>query len=123
MSKSPDIFQKIEKKLSKVDYASSLPAYHPAKGQRRKTVSTFYSEATKDEWREETDRRAPSLEGEKKKSGDIPEISPEIERPSEKEIDPEINDPGKYIPTPDEEEIPEQTPEPEIDDPDKEEIP
>src|SRR5690554_5895962 len=123
MSKSPEIFQKIEKKLSKVDYASSLPAYHPAKGQRRKTVSTFYSEASKDARRGERDRPMPSHEGEEKKSDDITDISPEIERPSEREIDPEISDPGKYIPTPDEEEIPEQAPEPEIDDPDKEEMP
>lgn len=123
MSKSSDIFQKIEKKLSKVDYASSLPAYHPAKGQRRKTVSTFYSEATKGTPPENTDRSVPSFEGDEKEPGDIPVISPEIERPTEKEIDPGINDPGKYIPTPDEEEIPEQAPEPEIDDPDKEEMP
>ena len=123
MSKSPEIFQKIEKKLSKVDYASSLPAYHPSKGQRRKTVSTFYSEVSQNRRSEQNNPSWPSLEDKEKKSGDIPEISPEIEKPSEREIDPGISDPGKNIPTPDEEEIPERAPEPEIDDPDKEEMP
>ena len=106
-----------------MDYASSLPAYHPAKGQRRKTVSTFYSEVSKNRHAEQDNPSWPSLEDKEKKSGDIPEISPEIEKPSEREIQPGISEPGKYIPTPDEEEIPERAPEPEIDVPDKEKMP
>jgi hypothetical protein len=36
MNKSQAIFQEIENKLVKDDYASSLPTYHPAKGRRKR---------------------------------------------------------------------------------------
>lgn len=45
MNRSQEIFQEIENKLVKDDYASTLPVYHPAKGRRKKTyngqVNTF----------------------------------------------------------------------------------
>jgi len=38
MNNSKAIFQEIETKLAKDDYASSLPIYHPAKGRRKRVI-------------------------------------------------------------------------------------
>lgn len=38
MNNSKAIFQEIENKLVKDDYASSLPIYHPAKGRRKRGI-------------------------------------------------------------------------------------
>lgn len=118
MNKSQAIFQEIENKLVKDDYASSLPTYHPAKGRRKriqKESEKVYATKGKSSTELEGKNSGEALEGK-----GIPDTSPEIEDPDEEEIPgeepyPEYDDPG-------EEEIPGEMPEPEYDDPDEEEF-
>lgn len=117
MIRKQEIFEEIESKLAKDDYASSLPFYHPAKGRRKKGLSDH--EGPGAAFRGKVDgSHIPQAQG----NGDDPEQSPEIEDPDEEEIDPERDFPGRDIDYPQREEIPEPEPNPEIERPDKKEF-
>ncbi len=122
MNKSPSIFQEIERKLAKDHYASSLPAYHPAKGKRTlKEPKEVYQtqqplhnagKAGDGIGSNGNDPNAPFPES-------PPEIDPpgkrEFPQPGEQEIDPGRDFPSPDLPHPEEEEIPVKEPKPEVD--------
>src|SRR5680860_1805160 len=112
MNKSQAIFQEIENKLVKDDYASSLPNYHPAKGRRKRVLKeplkVYQTHSNKN--------------GQHPVKSQEPDTSPEIEDPDEEEIQPDRDYPGPEIDPPEEEELPEEEPYPEYDDPDEEEF-
>jgi hypothetical protein len=124
MNKSPSIFQEIERKLAKDHYAASLPAYHPAKGKRTlKEPKAVYRRQVN--LKSKTMGEAPSAaRGSNGNPPDpFPSSPPEIERPGEtelpkpgeQEIDPGRDFPPPNLPHPDEEEIPGEKPQPELD--------
>ncbi len=130
MNKSQAIFQEIENKLVKDDYASTLPAYHPAKGRRKKVLKDLerpadnFSQIKSGEGIGIVDSeilrsQEPFPTPDKK---DLPDPSPEIEDPNEEEFDPSRDFPRRDIDSPNEEEIPEREQNPEIEDPDEEEF-
>lgn len=129
MNKSPAIFQEIESKLVKDHYASQLPAYHPAKGRRKRTVKepvAVYQNRTNPVDNGATKPKSGTAFtdfGEENPKTPFPDTPPEIEEPgetqipspAEREIDPDRDFPPPTIPSPDEEEIPGAPPQPEID--------
>lgn|SRR5690606_10376603 len=122
MNRSHKIFEEIENKLAKDDYASTLPVYHPAKGRRKRIVrepDTTYSEKGIISNSEEPPHPAYGITVNQE---EYPPSPPEIEDPNEEEIDPKRDLPGPEIDFPDEEEITEDEPFPEIEDPDEEEF-
>ena len=131
MNKSPAIFQEIERKLAKDHYASQLPVYHPAKGRRKRIVKEPVA-AYQNQNRENpvgnsfaTPKGAIGFTDFSKERPDtpFPDTPPEIEqpgesdipRPGEREIDPGRDFPPPNLPHPDEEEIPGEKPQPEVD--------
>src|SRR5690606_14950377 len=130
MNKSPEIFQEIESKLAKDHYASQLPVYHPAKGRRRRIAKepvAVYQDQSRKNFVDSsaTPKNAVGFtdcdKGRPNKP--FPDSPPEIEepgetdipRPGEREIDPERDFPLPDMPDPDEEEIPGEQPQPEVD--------
>ncbi|MEX2594617.1 MAG: hypothetical protein WD426_17735 [Anditalea sp.] len=118
MNKSKEIFQEIENKLVKDDYASSLPTYHPAKGRRKRVLKeperVYQTKGKSSSGLEGQHPKAQGQEG-------FPDTLPEIEEPDEEEIQPDF--PGPEIDLPEEEEIPEKMPDPEYEHlPDEEEL-
>lgn len=126
MNKSQAIFQEIENKLAKDDYASSLPVYHPAKGRRKrgfKETDMLYKNDDKVDSEIAPEGDVGSKDADRTRPVDpLPDIPPEIEEPDEREIDPERDLPDPGTGYPDEEEIPGEGPEPEIEDPDQREF-
>lgn len=124
MNKSPSIFQEIERKLAKDHYVSSLPAYHPAKGKGtlkepkavyRRKVSLkvkMRGEALMDNgsWNGNPPEPFPTSHPEIERPGET-----ELPRPAEREIDPGRDFPPPTLPHPDEEEIPGEKPQLEVD--------
>jgi len=124
MNKSQAIFEEIENKLAKDDYASTLPVYHPAKGRRKRIVKepeTTYLRKGITSNLEDPPNHIPTF-GRILNQEEFPDSPPEIEDPGEEEIDPGRDLPGREIDFPDEEEITEEKPYPEIEDPDEEEF-
>lgn len=129
MNKSPAIFQEIESKLAKDHYASQLPVYHPAKGRRKRIVKepTAVYENGKNPVATSSDKPKSAIGftdfDKGRPNNPFPDTPPEIEqpgetdipRPGEKEIDPGRDFPLPDIPDPDEKEIPDEQPQPEID--------
>lgn len=124
MNKSPSIFQEIERKLAKDHYASSLPAYHPAKGKRTlKEPKAIYRPQANFRTTMRGDAPSDSRGANGNPSEPFPPSQPEIERPGEtelpkpgeREIDPGRDFPPPNLPHPDEEEIPGEKPQPELD--------
>ncbi len=120
----PQIFQEIEDKLAKDDYASSLPVYHPAKGRRKRIVKepeVLYRseplEASSSKGTEGVTRR-----GKIGFQNPVPDSPPEIDDPDEEEIDPQRDLPDPGTGYPDEDEIPGEQPGPEIEEPDEREF-
>ena len=122
----PQIFQEIENKLTKDDYASSLPVYHPAKGRRKRSVKepeVLYKNDMVNSSPVSPDGSTGIMNSGNTRSQDpVPDVPPEIDDPDEKEIDPgrDLPDPGTGYP--DEDEIPGEKREPEIEDPDEREF-
>ena len=129
MNKSPAIFQEIERKLAKDHYASQLPVYHPAKGRRKRIVKeplTKYQLQSRETPMGSSDAPHGGIGftdfTEERPNNPFPDSPPEIEqpgetdipRPGEREIDPGRDFPPPDMPHPDEEEIPGQSPEPEV---------
>ena len=117
MNKSQAIFQEIENKLIKDDYASTLPNYHPAKGRRKKRV--FVSLTNTPAYHTSVQSQDPFPDPE------VPGKSapgPEIENPESEEIDPSRDFPKRDIEYPEKKEFPDKNPNPEIDNPDEEEF-
>jgi len=124
MNKSQAIFEEIENKLAKDDYASSLPVYHPAKGRRKRFVkepeAPYLGKGITSNLEDPPTQKPPFEKIINQE--EFPGSPPEIEDPSEEEIDPGRDFPGPEIDFPDEEEITEEEPFPEIQDPDEEEF-
>ena len=117
MNKSQQIFQEIENKLIKDDYASTLPNYHPAKGRRKKGV--FVSLTNTPRFHTSVQSQDPFPNPEEPGKTDP---GPEIENPDKEEIDPSRDFPRRDIEYPRKEEFPDNEPNPEIDDPDQKEF-
>jgi hypothetical protein len=119
MDKSQEIFQEIEKKLIKDDYASTLPVYHPAKGRRKKNpqeaIKYTQGFGPADSVQSQNPFPGPENPG-------IPDPGPEIDNPDTEEIDPSRDFPQRDIEYPKKEEFPDKEQNPEIDDPDEEEF-
>ena len=122
----PQIFQEIESKLAKDDYASSLPVYHPAKGRRKRGVKepeVLYGNEKRNSSPISSEGTAGVMNsGRIRSQNPVPDTPPEIDDPGEKEIDPERDLPDPGTGYPDEDEIPGEKRKPEIEDPDEREF-
>lgn len=122
MDRSQEIFLEIENKLIKDDYASTLPAYHPAKGRRKKNPGEDFKytqgfEAAGFSSPVQSQNPFPAPE-----KPETPDPGPEIENPDKEEIDPSRDFPQRDIEYPQKEEFPDKKQNPEIDDPDEKEF-
>lgn len=122
MNKSQEIFQEIEKKLIKDDYAYTLPAYHPAKGRRKKNSAETIKYTLSFDPADITDSAQSQNPFPGPETPGIPDPGPEIDNPDTEEIDPSRDFPQRDIEYPQKEEFPDKEPNPEIDDPDEEEF-
>jgi hypothetical protein len=122
MNRSQKIFEEIENKLVKDDYASTLPVYHPAKGRRKRIVKEPETAYLGKGLITNSEDPPHSTIGRTVSQEEYPPSPPEIEDPNEEEFDPGRDLPGPEIDFPDEEEITEEEPFPEIEDPDEEEF-
>lgn len=133
MTKRSAIFKEIENRLTKDDYASKLPVYHPAKGRRKRVKmddqSAYLANDSVYQQPNEPHNTAGVTNFQGNSEESFPGVPPEIEMPDkkeifppspgEREIDPERDLPHRDIPHPDEEEMPGGDPAPEIEDPGK----
>lgn len=120
MNKSKEIFQEIENKLVKDDYASTLPTYHPAKGRRKKGYKDSFKPVQ--EFGESTSSYQSEDPFPAPEEPVLPDPGPEIENPGKEEIDPSRDFPKRDIDNPEEEEFPQKEQHPEVDDPDEKEF-